>query len=307
MIRSLIALAVIFKRPVFFLTLLLVYLCAVIALTPWYVGVSCLVIGLIPAIAVRLATVQPNRVRLWKFAWHVRRFCSIREGPITLCYAPELADEWDLRLVLTCCRREYEHLARTFSDVPLRSGVVYLFANAKEISDIFSRPTVGFALPTANIVVIAHDGFLRETIRHELVHLFSGRWNLHSPSILREGLAVHLQGSEHGQPLDIHACYHLGAKNRNVISLLDETFFYRKDHLSANYIIAGSFTGFLIRRFGWEKYRYVYRKCMATGFGATFQRVFLLTLSEAELQWRRELFVTNEMLRRLKKLDEIKH
>ncbi len=301
MIRPLITFALLFKRQALVLFLLLAVLCAVVAITPWYLGLLGFGIGLLRSVTLQSVRVRPKRFRLGRFAWHVRRFRSIREGRITLHFPPELADQWDLPLVLSCCRQEFEQLARTFADVRLRHGHVYLFATSREISKVFERPSGGFALPNAKIIVIANDGFLRETIRHELVHLFSGRWNLQPPSILREGLAVHLQGSEYGQPLDVHTCYHLDRKDRGVASLLDETTFLRKNQIHANYVLAGSFTGFLIRRFGWDKYRDIYRKSTVKDFEATFQKCFLLTLQEAELQWRRELLVTSALFRGIKK------
>jgi hypothetical protein len=52
----------------------------------------------------------------------------------------------------------------------------------------------------------------------------------------------------------------------------------------------GSFTGFLIRRFGWDAYRRFYRAALPNErFDYTFRSHFGLDLEEAEVQWRGEL------------------
>jgi hypothetical protein len=118
---------------------------------------------------------------------------------------------------------------------------------------------------------------------------------------LQEGLAVYLGGEWYGQTLDACAYSQFTSQRQSIISLLDETAFHRKDHLNANYAMAGSFTGFVVRRFGWDKYRYLYRTSTTKDFEATFQRVYRLTVQEAEFQWRSELIVTNALLHGISK------
>jgi hypothetical protein len=295
MFRTFITFAVLFKRRVISLVLRLAFLCILIFFVPWYIVPIGLISGFNAVAVARSARARPKRVRPWKFARRVKAFRSLRVGRITLCFAQELAEHWDLQVILACCRQECEQLAGVFSEVHLRRIIVYLFANSKEVSEVFNRPAGGFAFPTDNIVVIAHDGFVRESVRHEMVHLFSARWNLHAPSIFREGLAVHLQGSEYGRPLDVNTSCHVGTEGRGIVSLVDEVAFFRDEQIHANYAIAGSFTRFLIRQHGWETYCHAYRTCTAKDFEATFQRAFRVTLQDAELQWRRELLVTNAL------------
>src|SRR5262249_47710441 len=151
-------------------------------------------VGLVPQIALRMVSDRPERSRVLRLVWQTRWFCWVRAGRITLYFAPELKDNWDLELIRVCCRQEFDQLSRTFSDVRLRRAVVYLLADTTRVSKIFGHPAAGLALVSAKAIVIAEGGFLRETIRHELVHLFAGRWNQYPPSILREGLAVYLAG-----------------------------------------------------------------------------------------------------------------
>jgi hypothetical protein len=293
MIRFLVTTAILFKRQALFILCLLLFLGVEIMVYRSYWALFAVCVGIVPQVALRFFSERSKQ--LWRLAWRARRLRAAREGPITLCFAPELADSWDLELIRACCRQEFEQLARTFSDVRLRRVLVYLFADPAEIGKIFWRPAVGVAFSSANLIVIAKDGFLRGTIRHELVHLFAGQWNLRPPSILREGLAVYLEGGRYGQPLDAYACWQLHLQGQNIAALLDETTFHCKD-LNANYGLAGSFTGFLIRRFGWDKYRCMYRASTTKDFEAIFQKVYSLTVQEADAQWRNELIVTNALL-----------
>jgi hypothetical protein len=54
------------------------------------------------------------------------------------------------------------------------------------------------------------------------------------------------------------------------------------------YLLAGSFTGFLIRHCGWERYRRFYREAKASDFRETFKKCMGLSLEVAESRWRRQ-------------------
>jgi hypothetical protein len=291
--RTIFTFGLLYKRRILALVVLLVCLYVGMLFAPWYVGLVAVVAGVVSS---GLGKSRRSTFRLWKFAWRVREFYSARAGRVRLRFSPELSGRWDLQLVLACCRQEFERLATTFADVRVRRCAVFLFPSAKEIGQAYGRVVGGFALPAERVVVIGIDDFLRESLRHELVHLFAGEWNPHPPLLLQEGLAVHLQGSRYGQALDKSAIYCLGAGRRRLTSLLEEGKFFCDARRHANYTVAGSFTGFLIRRFGWQKYRLLYRAATAKNFESTFQSVFSLTLEEAEAQWRSELFITGALL-----------
>jgi hypothetical protein len=72
-------------------------------------------------------------------------------------------------------------------------------------------------------------------------------------------------------------------------SLIKSSYFHNPCREPVCYSVAGSFTGFLIRRFGWTKYRKLYRWCNGLAFRWKFKYCFGVTLPEAESQWRREL------------------
>jgi hypothetical protein len=57
------------------------------------------------------------------------------------------------------------------------------------------------------------------------------------------------------------------------------------------YLLAGSFTGFLIRHVGWERYRRFYCEVGAGDFRAAFKKCLGLSLEIAETRWRRQAAV----------------
>src|SRR5262249_20591633 len=140
-----------------------------------------------------------------------------------------------------------------------------------------------------NAVLVATGRPLREMVRHELAHLFAARWNPNAPPLLSEGLAVWLQETELGEPIDATAWAWIGESGLSLRSLLDRRFFYADPHRYACYMLAGSFTGFLLRRYGLAAYRQLYRRAGGRGFGRVFARCVGESLDAAERQWRHEV------------------
>ena len=67
--------------------------------------------------------------------------------------------------------------------------------------------------------------------------------------------------------------------------LRDRDYFYSDD---VHYALAASFTGFLLRRFGWNAYRNLYRSS-GVAFKAAFKTELGISFSNAEREWRQEL------------------
>src|SRR5262245_29221493 len=108
MIRFLVTIVMLFERQVLVGSFLLLFLGAEIVVFRSYWALFAVCVGIVPQVALRSLSEQPKQ--LWKLAWRSRRFRTVREGRITLCFAPELADNWDLELIRACCRREFDQL-----------------------------------------------------------------------------------------------------------------------------------------------------------------------------------------------------
>jgi hypothetical protein len=238
---------------------------------------------------------------LWPFVRQVRRFRSAVDGPIVLHYAPELVGKWDFSALLQRCRTELDKLTKQFGS-PLRGRVkVFLFASYQDYGKVFGLLSGGTALEHANAIVIVSDRDVNVSIRHELAHLFSGRWSSWAPPLLSEGLAVWWQDTWWGQSIDSAARQFLDYKNLKLSELLNREFFFFGSQSDSCYALAGSFTGFLIRRYGWDRYRTLYclgnwihiREALRCWDGVYFCRVFQecigVGLEEAESQWRHEV------------------
>jgi len=128
-------------------------------------------------------------------------------------------------------------------------------------------------------------------MRHELAHLFAFRRSASTPPLLSEGLAVWLQETDFGQPIHFAALPLLLLGTLPLPKLLRAKFFFDETHRQSCYILAGSFTGFLIHRYGWDRSRELYRSCNGYRFTAKFQRCFGISLKTAARLWRNEVMV----------------
>jgi hypothetical protein len=236
---------------------------------------------------------------LWRFCRQVRRFGTIENSRIVLHYEPELEGREAFPLLLLTCRTELDSLTRLFGS-PLRRRVkVFFFARWQDVAAIVGPGCGGLAISQGNVIVIARDNCVPESMRHELAHLFSSRWNVFAPPLLSEGLSVSLQGTVWGQPIDSAALSLLRQGGLRLSSLLQSKFFFAEPRRHSCYTLAGSFTGFLIRRYGWARYRKLYRRCSGFRFRATFQKCIGISLERAEWQWRNEVMVMPILNRRL--------
>lgn len=238
---------------------------------------------------------------LWRLAKHVRRFCTASDGRVVLHYAPELDSKWNMPTLLQRCHEELDRLTDRFG-FPLRGRtVVFLFASYEELGNIFGKPIGGLALRFANAILIADDQNVRESMRHEFAHLYSARWNVLAPPLLSEGLPVWLQETFSGQPIDKVVRPLLDVRRFKLSLLLKSSFFFTDPQRRACYAMAGSFTGFLVRRYGWERFRKLFRRCNRNRFPARFKKYIGVTLEKAEWQWRSEIMVMDVLNRRLRR------
>ena len=231
----------------------------------------------------------------WRFRWvgklaaHVRHFRTVRTPSVTLHYSPQFGDQVLVRAFVRTVEMELRDLAEKFGRPLRRPVAVYLFAERAEVARIRGPQVGGFALCEANAIVLSPDCVRDEFVRHELSHLFAGRWSKFAPPLLQEGLAVWLQGTHYGRRIDDAARAVLGRRDVPLELLMDPRRFFDVEHMSDCYTLAGSFTAFLMRRFGWDAYRRLYRKCDGQRFRAKFRKCFGLSLEDAHWEWRLEL------------------
>jgi len=230
----------------------------------------------------------------WTLASNVRTFRSAATPKVILHYSPLIRDPVLIRAFHRTVEMELHALSRQFGR-PLRSPVVvYLFDQTQRVTRIFGPQYGAFALWDINAIILAADCPWEEFVRHELAHLFAGRWSKLAPPLLQEGLAVWLQGTRWGQPVNHVARQILGRRDHSLDVLLNREQFFSSEHMGACYALAGSLSGFLIRRFGWDKYSQLYRRCDGRLFRKKFQKCFGMSLEDAHWEWRLDLRLSDE-------------
>ncbi len=226
----------------------------------------------------------------------VARFRSIRAGRVSVLFPPGLDGSVALDAIIRAAEEERDDLARRFGFRIRRRLRIVLFPDGRELSGAFGRPVRGLALVPANAVLLAAEAARREGLRHELAHLFAARWNLNPPPLFQEGLAVWLEGSARDAPAT-------AGQWSDVADLLEDRHFFSNDQVDRCYGQAGIFTGFLIRRFGWDRYRAFYRKARRSGLPRAFAKHYGMPLEVAWLRCRDESLAMARLDRRLREDD----
>jgi hypothetical protein len=227
--------------------------------------------------------------RLWRIQRRMRGYRTLASRRTVLHHPPGFAGVDDLPGFLQLCEGERDDLAQLFG-FPLRRRLhVFIVPTPRDIEALFGRPFGGTVWPGANAVLLTAENLNRVMLRHELGHLFSIRWNPAAPPIMAEGLSTWLEAADRGRTLDAAACEFRLLSRPDLKKLLDPRYFYAESHRYGCYTFAGSFTGFLIRRHGWDRYLRFYRKTKATRFESRFRKFFGLSLMEAQQRWLDEI------------------
>jgi hypothetical protein len=222
----------------------------------------------------------------WPLLHRVRRFRTLCDRRVVV-YHDRLLDGIDLGPFVSLCHAELDRLGEWFGQSLRGRLVVYLFAHRREFDDILRFESGGYPLDFARAILVAADNSVEELVPHELAHVLAGGWNPHAPPYLQEGLAVWLQPTCDGGSVDTTAKALLAAGPlRSIRPLVPVLFFSSRVSRYDSYILAGSFTGFLIARYGRDRYERLYRMCRGNRFGTAFKECLGITLEDAELQWR---------------------
>jgi hypothetical protein len=70
----------------------------------------------------------------------------------------------------------------------------------------------------------------------------------------------------------MRASWYLSDRLVEMPKLITREFFFGKSHSAACYTLAGSFTGFLLRRYEWKKYQHLYQTSYANNFEVNFAK-----------------------------------
>jgi len=239
-----------------------------------------------------LALLLIHRSRwLWPLIKRVNHFIPFEGTRVGFFYDAALGGTWKPSVVVEDCERHLKELSAVLGVSFRRKLLVFYFADSKDVSKIFGEHYAGTALPRFGAIVIGHSDYLQDKIRHELTHLLAARWQTGAPPLLEEGLATWLggSGSRWGQSIDSTAQAILLNSPPKLESLLKRRFFFSDANQQRCYTFAASFTGFLIRHYGWEKYQKLYRHSYDVGFRLSFKQLVGVRFETAENLWREEI------------------
>lgn len=157
----------------------------------------------------------------------------------------------------------------------------------------------GFALPYTVVLNPIHAGdFLewRELIRHEMAHVATYRLLFHRPpALLQEGLAMYWARTESRFPVDAHALAILSEEVCEPLFSLHDKAFHQPQHVLRNYILAGSFVGYLVRCVGWKRFLRFYLYTPNRYWIREAPKTWGKSVWELEQEWRKWLAQQEEL------------
>jgi len=128
--------------------------------------------------------------------------------------------------------------------------------------------------------------------RHEIAHVLARDWGA-PPSLLAEGMAVHLSGGWQNQPVSRYARTVLESNKAYPLGEILETVAFRNRDSLVTYALAGALTEWILERYGKEKLRTLYGalKDAATAEEnrKAFSSVLGIDLEEADRHLRESL------------------
>lgn len=162
--------------------------------------------------------------------------------------------------------------------------VSYIFSDGKEKRKLFGAENADVAKTWSNSIFLNVDNYFN-SLRHELAHIFSAKFGVtpfkvaawFNPALI-EGFAMAIEDN-----YDDNTNHYLAwlAKQSGYSIPLESLFsgftFFTKAS-SFSYIVSGSFTQFLIDKYGIEKFINIYR-------GEDFQKVYKKNISQLEEEY----------------------
>lgn len=233
-----------------------------------------------------------------RFSLSTRGF-KVRTGDkVQVRYSCRLDSILNINEYIATCEKILTESCQAFGLSLRRRLIVFLFDRVSEVNRFFQTPRQGSALTGGDAILVAADSRrhnLEGLTRHEITHLLAWYVNGAALEFNNEGLAVWLEKVVDNKPVDFYALAQTILRERSpLLNLHEASYFYGTDGFSYDFAIAGSFTGFLIRRFGWTEYLRYFQQAVSRNYSAVFQQIFGMTLTEAEIDWHRELHSMRE-------------
>jgi hypothetical protein len=222
-----------------------------------------------------------------------RRFHISRGRHVIIYYDPKVASHFyriaDIIGLTDAC---VDELSSLFGFGLRRKLVVFVFLNARALSPFLGRPSQGAAFIGADALALIaqpRGASLPAILRHELTHLFAAYLNSASPGINQEGVAMAIESLFSGMPLDdLARAAVLSEPDLSLAKLLR----FKSTNIESgdkHYVVFGSFTLYLIRRYGWQQYLSYYSLGRGDDCEKALSQVFCSSIGALEADWRASL------------------
>src|SRR5262245_13418511 len=225
--------------------------------------------------------------RRWVWLAMRARTFNVRYSARMVLYSDPALQSADVATVEELFQNALDEQAIMFGFHLRRKPLVFLFSSDAPISRTISPQFAGYALCPANVILVAADAPLGEHAPHEVCHLYAARLNRQASVFVVEGLCTWLQTTIQGVAVDEAA--RQVPNPPPLTSLLGTKEFFAATQLWMHYVLAGSFTGWLIHRFGWTAYRRFFRAAKGGFAKRAFRQHFAMSFEEADAIWRKQV------------------
>lgn len=206
-------------------------------------------------------------------------------------YRPNSAAAADIDQIETEQERVFTQLNQLLGTQYNQKIHVYIF---NDLADAGFTDKTGQAFPILNTIEVIYgvDGYTigkRGISAHEVTHIitFNG-WGPTDLRILSEGIAVYMEHvtyddeTDYGGSQMVVAALTAHGNLPDIESLASD---FEQFDTNISYPVSGSFAGYIIRRFGMDKFRKLFTEGRSDHFVADFQSVYGISLADVENTW----------------------
>ncbi|MEP0861619.1 MAG: tetratricopeptide repeat protein [Ignavibacterium sp.] len=188
----------------------------------------------------------------------------IESKNFVLNYDEEIIDSSEIKIIILNHEYYFERLKRELGFSPEEKIVSFLFNDSRQKKRYFGSEQADVAKPWLNEIYLSRDSW-ESTLNHELVHIFSAEIgagifrlaNSFNPALI-EGFAEAIDNQY--DDIDLHllsaSAFHYGFKI-NIQELFSGLNFF-KSFSGLSYLYAGSFSKYLIEKYGIESFSLFY-------------------------------------------------
>jgi tetratricopeptide (TPR) repeat protein len=250
---------------------------------------------------------QPSHLGSEGLEWEGRAFPAFKvreEGPFIVYYFPGSEVEQDLGRILPQRQKILEKLEKEFQIQISGKVILFFYPDAETLRKLTGNRADGFSY--GRTIVEVYGSRRKIDASHELVHLVAGYMG-RPPVLFAEGLATSRQkdfDNAGKYPAGVEEWCHAFLRENALISLEElmeySSFGENLTRPRIAYPESACFVNFLIRAYGWDKFRQAYSSLTNDPDPggkeknlSLFRQVFGKELREVEADWKEALSETH--------------